>query len=183
MGPRTEELEERFAGYVGTTHAVAVTNGTAALHLICAAAGLGPGDEVIVPSLTFVATAGAIRQAGATPVFADIVGLDRPWLAAEAAEAADRRAHQGDHEHDLRRASRARAQRCRTLAERERADSAGGRGPRTRAACQGRHLGTFGLAGAFSFFSNKNLPIGEGGMLVTDDEDLAGRAGCCAPTA
>ena len=87
MGPRTAELEERFADYVNATHAVAVTNGTAALHLICAAAGIGPGDEVIVPSLTFVATAGAIRQTGATPVFADIVGVERPWLAAEAAEA------------------------------------------------------------------------------------------------
>ena len=59
MGPRTEELEKRFAEYVGSTHAIAVASGTAALHLICLAAGLGPGDEAIVPSLTFVATANA----------------------------------------------------------------------------------------------------------------------------
>ena len=61
-----------------SAHAIAVTNGTAALHLICLAAGLGPGDEVIVPSLTFVATANAIGYTGATPVFADIAGLERP---------------------------------------------------------------------------------------------------------
>src|SRR4051794_6601993 len=85
MGPRTQELEERFAEYTGSAHAVAVTNCTAGLHLICLAAGLGPGDEVVVPSLTFVATANAIRYTGATPVFADIAGLERPWLSAEAA--------------------------------------------------------------------------------------------------
>ncbi len=91
MGPRTEELEERFAAYTGAEHAIAVANGTAALHLICLAAGLGPGDEVIVPSLTFVATANAIRYAGATPVFADIAALDRPWLSAEPPSAARQR--------------------------------------------------------------------------------------------
>ena len=88
MGPRTQELEERFAAYVGTEHAIAVTNGTAALHLICLAAGLGPGDEVIVPSLTFVATVNAVRYTGATPVFADVESLERPWLSAEAVAAA-----------------------------------------------------------------------------------------------
>src|SRR5215208_604915 len=88
MGPRTEELEARFGEYVGAAHALAVTNGTAALHLICLAAGLGPGDEVIVPSLTFVATASAIAYTGATPVFADIAGGLEPWLARDAAAAA-----------------------------------------------------------------------------------------------
>src|SRR5437763_15870552 len=60
MGPQTEALEREFAAYTGARHALAVANGTAALHLICAAAGLGPADEVIVPSMTFVATANAI---------------------------------------------------------------------------------------------------------------------------
>jgi dTDP-4-amino-4,6-dideoxygalactose transaminase len=82
MGLRTEELESRFAEYVGVEHALAVTNCTAGLHLICLAAGLGPGDEVIVPSLSFVATASAVRYTGATPVFADIAALDRPWISA-----------------------------------------------------------------------------------------------------
>ncbi len=74
MGAVTREFEGEFAQYVSARHAVAVTNGTAALHLACLAVGLGPGDEVIVPSLTFVATAAAVRYTGAMPVFADIVG-------------------------------------------------------------------------------------------------------------
>src|SRR3954466_1748029 len=88
MGPRTQEFEKAFAAYTGAPHALAVTNGTAALHLICAAAGLGEGDEVIVPSLTFVATVNAIAYTGATPVFADVAGLTEPWLSAAAVEAA-----------------------------------------------------------------------------------------------
>src|SRR3972149_5737612 len=76
MGKVTQEFESSFAGYTQTTHAIAVTNATAALHLACLALGLGPGDEVIVPSLTFVATANAVRYVGATPVFADITSND-----------------------------------------------------------------------------------------------------------
>jgi dTDP-4-amino-4,6-dideoxygalactose transaminase len=175
MGPRTEELEERFAQYVGAENALAVANGTAALHLICAAAGLGPGDEVIVPSLTFVATAGAIRQTGATPVFADIAGLERPWLAAEAAEVAVGERTKaimnmtyGGHPGESAALRDLAAERGLLLLE----DAAHGLGGSE----DGRQLGTFGLAGAFSFFSNKNLPIGEGGMVVTDDDELAARA-------
>jgi dTDP-4-amino-4,6-dideoxygalactose transaminase len=175
MGPRTEELEERFAEYVGAENALAVANGTAALHLICAAAGLGPDDEVIVPSLTFVATAGAIRQTGATPVFADIAGLERPWLAAEAAEAAVGERTRaimnmtyGGHPGESAALRDLAAERGLLLLE----DAAHGLGGSE----DGRQLGTFGLAGAFSFFSNKNLPIGEGGMVVTDDDELAARA-------
>src|SRR5215207_6454581 len=88
MGPRTEELEARLAEFTGARHALAVANCTVGLHLMCAAAGLGPGDEVIVPSLTFVASVNAIRYTGATPVFAEIAGLDAPWLSAAAVEAA-----------------------------------------------------------------------------------------------
>ena len=73
---RASEFEEPFAAYAGAPHALAVS-GTAALHLMCLAAGLGPGDEVIVPSMTFVATVNAVRYTGATPVFADIAGLAR----------------------------------------------------------------------------------------------------------
>ncbi len=175
MGPRTQELEEKFAGYVGTKHAVAVSNGTAALHLAVVAAELGPGDEVIVPSLTFVATVTAIRQTGATPVFADIAGLDRPWISAESAEAAisDRTGAimnmtYGGHPSESSELAALASERDLILLE----DAAHGLG----GSQDGRHLGTFGLAGAFSFFSNKNLPVGEGGMLVTDDDDVAARA-------
>src|SRR3954468_13639925 len=88
MGPRIQEFEEAFAAYTGAPHALAVANGTAALHLICHAAGLGEGDEVVVPSLTFVATVNAVAYTGATPVFADVVSPTEPWLSAEAVEAA-----------------------------------------------------------------------------------------------
>jgi dTDP-4-amino-4,6-dideoxygalactose transaminase len=174
MGPRTESLERAFARYAGARHAVAVTNGTAALHLMCAAAGLGPGDEVVVPSLTFVATANAIAYVGARPVFAEIAGLTEPWLSARAAESAltprtkaimtvAYGGHPGETEELLALA----AERGIALLE-DAAHAAGAR-------YHGRHLGTLGLAGAFSFFSNKNLGIGEGGMVVTDDDELAER--------
>jgi dTDP-4-amino-4,6-dideoxygalactose transaminase len=174
MGPRTEELEAELATYTGARHAIAVTNGTAALHLIAIAAGLGPGDEVVVPSLTFVATVNAIAYTGATPVFADVAGIDAPWLSAAAAEAAI--------------GPRTKAVMTMTYGGR-----AGGLDA-LRSLCRSRglvlledaahaigsrlgdeHLGTFGAAGAFSFFSNKNLAIGEGGAIVTDDDGLAER--------
>src|ERR671921_531561 len=74
MGPRIEAFESAFAEYTGARHAVAVSSGTAALHLMCLAASLGEGDEVIVPALTFVATVNAVRYTGAKPVFADTAG-------------------------------------------------------------------------------------------------------------
>ncbi|MCL4823516.1 MAG: aminotransferase class I/II-fold pyridoxal phosphate-dependent enzyme, partial [Anaerolineales bacterium] len=78
MGEVTAGFEQDFAAFIGAKHALAVTNATAALHLACLAAGVGAGDEVIVPSLTFVATANAVRYTGAAPVFADVESLD--WL-------------------------------------------------------------------------------------------------------
>src|SRR4051794_11359563 len=74
MGPRTQAFEEEFARHLGVRHAVALSSGTAALHLAYLAAGIGPGDEVIVPADTFVATAAAARYCGGTPVLADIRG-------------------------------------------------------------------------------------------------------------
>ena len=172
MGPRTEELEQRFAEYTASEHAVAVSSGTAALHLICLAAGLGPGDEVIVPSLTFVATVNAIRYTGATPVFADIAAPDAPWVSAEAVRTsigphtrAVMSMTYGGHPGETGELAQLTAERDLMLLE----DAAHGLGGRF----DGRHLGTFGLAGAFSFFSNKNLPVGEGGMVVTDDAKVA----------
>ena len=171
-GPRTERFEADFARYVGSRHAIAVSSGTAALHLMCLAVGLGPGDEVVVPSLTFVATANAVRYAGARPVFADLAGEQEPWLAADACAAAitprtkailtmhyGGRAGQLDALADL-------ARREGLVLLEDAAHAAGSR----RA---GRHLGTVGAAGAFSLFSNKNLAVGEGGLVVTDDDALA----------
>jgi dTDP-4-amino-4,6-dideoxygalactose transaminase len=174
MGPQTEALERDFAHYTGSRHALAVANGTAALHLICAAAGLGPGDEVIVPSMTFVATVNAVAYTGAAPVFADIVSVTEPWLDPDAVAAAIgartkaimTMAYGG---HPGRTPALAAMARERGLVLLEDAAHAAG------SWSAGRHLGTFGLAGAFSFFSNKNLAVGEGGMVVTDDGDAAAR--------
>jgi dTDP-4-amino-4,6-dideoxygalactose transaminase len=174
MGPRTEQFEERLAAYTGARHAIAVTNGTAALHLICLAAGIGPGDEVIVPSMTFVATVNAVAYTGARPVFADIVSVTDPWLSCRDVEAkitertkAIMAMSYGGHAGEIDQLAALCSRRGIVLLE----DVAHGLGARW----QDRHLGTFGAAGAFSFFSNKNLAVGEGGAVVTDDDDLAQR--------
>lgn len=174
MGPETERFEDALATYTGAPHALALANGTAGLHLMCVAAGLGPGDEVVVPSLTFVATVNAIAYTGASPAFAEIADLHRPWLAARAAEAAitpRTRAimtmHYGGHPGEVRELRDLAAERGLTLLE----DAAHAIGTRLH----GSHAGTFGAAGAFSFFSNKNVSVGEGGAVVTGDPDLADR--------
>jgi dTDP-4-amino-4,6-dideoxygalactose transaminase len=175
MGPRTEELEAAFAAYTGARHALAVANGTAALHLIALAAGLGPGDEVVVPSLTFVATVNAIAYTGATPVFADVASVTEPWLSAAAAKRAitpRTRAVMtmayGGHAGETEALRALCDERGGLVLLEDAAHAAGSR-------LHGRHLGTFGAAGAFSLFSNKNLAVGEGGLVTTDDDDLAAR--------
>jgi dTDP-4-amino-4,6-dideoxygalactose transaminase len=174
MGPRTAELERALAEYTGARHALGVASGTAALHLICLAAGLGPGDEAIVPSLTFVASVNAIAYTGATPVFADIAALERPWPSAEAVEAAITPRTKaimamayGGHPGEIAALRELAAARGLVLLE----DAAHAIGVRH----EGRHLGTFGAGAAFSFFSNKNLAVGEGGAVITDDDGMAER--------
>ena len=78
MGPRVADFESAFAEFTGARHALAVASGTAALHLALVAAGCGPGDEVILPSLNFVAAANTIAHSGARPVFCDVLGADDP---------------------------------------------------------------------------------------------------------
>jgi dTDP-4-amino-4,6-dideoxygalactose transaminase len=172
-GPRVAEFEAAFARFVGAEHAVAVSSGTAALHLAAAACGCGPGDEVVMPSLNFVAVASVVRHLGATPVLCDTGELD-PRLDPEDLEAAvgpRTRAivalHYGGIPCDMD-AVRAVAVR-RGVAVIEDAAHAPG------AAYHGRACGSLGDVGCFSFFSNKNLPIGEGGMVVTGDRALADR--------
>jgi dTDP-4-amino-4,6-dideoxygalactose transaminase len=174
MGPRTAEFEAALAEYTGARHAFAAANGTAALHLICLAGGLGPGDEVITPSLTFVASVNAIAYTGAQPVFVDISGLEEPWPSAAAVEAAITPRTKavmavayGGHPGEIAAIRDLCARRGLVLLE----DAAHAIGVHH----EGRHVGTFGAAGAFSFFSNKNLAVGEGGAVVTDDDALAER--------
>jgi dTDP-4-amino-4,6-dideoxygalactose transaminase len=174
MGPQTEALEHDFATFTGARHALAVANGTAALHLICAGAELGLGDEVVVPSMTFVATVNAIAYTQATPVFADICGLTEPWLDPDAVDAVVTERTKAIMTmpyggHPGRTAELATLARERGLLLLEDAAHAAG------SWLGDRHLGTVGLAGAFSFFSNKNLAVGEGGMVVTDDDAVAAR--------
>jgi dTDP-4-amino-4,6-dideoxygalactose transaminase len=174
MGPRTADFERALADYVGVPHALAVANCTAGLHLLCMAAGLGPGDEAIVPSLTFVASVNAIAYTGAKPVFADIAGLHEPWLSAAAVEAAVTPRTKaimtmayGGNPGEIEGLRELADERGLVLLE----DAAHAIGMRHG----GRHLGTFGAGGAFSFFSNKNLAVGEGGAVVTTDDELAER--------
>lgn len=175
MGPRTAELEESMCAYTGAGHAVAVSSCSAALHIACLAAGLGPGDTAIVPSLAFAATVNAIAVTGARPRFAEIAAIERPWLSAEAAEAAIEPSTRaivamsyGGHPGELAELAELAERRGLALIE----DAAHASG----SWLDGRHVGTFGLAGALSFSASKNLGIGEGGMLLTDDDEIARRA-------
>lgn len=180
IGPRTAEFETAFAEMVGARHAVAVSSCTAGLHLALKGCGIGPGDEVLVPSYTFVASANAILYQGATPVFVDIAGPDDLNLDVTDLEAriTPRTAaiivvHLAGYAADM--------DRIMALAERHGlaviedachaigATYEGGADPELT----GRKLGTIGSAGCFSFFANKNLVTGEGGMIVTDDDRIA----------
>ena len=174
-GPQVEAFETACAEYLGARFALAVANGTAALQLALAAAGLGPGDEVVLPSLNFVAAANAVSHTGATPVFCDILGDDDLNLDPQSLEAAVTPRtkvllllHYGGYPCDLEAVARVATERGLAVIE----DAAHAVG----ASVGGRFCGTFGLAGCFSFFSNKNLPVGEGGLLVTSDEDVYSRA-------
>jgi dTDP-4-amino-4,6-dideoxygalactose transaminase len=172
MGKVTQEFESSFADYTQTKHAIAVTNATAALHLACLALGIGPGDEVIVPSLTFVATANAVRYVGATPVFADIISHDDLNVSPAAIDSlitSRTRAlivvHYAGYPCDMPAILSIAKQHGLFVIE----DAAHAVGSELN----GRKLGAWGDIGCFSFFSNKNMTTGEGGMLTTDNNDLA----------
>jgi len=176
MGERTSGFEARMAEMVGTRRAVAVSNCTTALHLALLAVGVKPGDEVVCPSLTFVATANAVRYCGATPVFADIASLDDWNICRETIEprlTARTRAilvvHYAGyvcHMGPILELARERG-----LAVVEDVAHAPG------ASRDGVMAGAFGDAGCFSFFSNKNMTTGEGGMITTSRDDVAERVG------
>jgi bacteriocin-like protein len=175
-GPRTAAFEKAFAAALGVPHAVAVANGTAALHLaMLALGGIGPGDEVIVPSLTFAATANAARYVGATAVFADIRGGDSLNIDPDAIEAAitpRTRAicvmHYAGFPCDMGRIM--------AIAERHGLKVVEDACHGLLSEYAGRKLGTIGHVGCFSFFSNKNMTTAEGGMLVTGDPEIAARS-------
>jgi dTDP-4-amino-4,6-dideoxygalactose transaminase len=174
MGQVTREFERQFADRVGVRHAYAVTNCTAALHMAHLALGIGPGDEVIVPSLTFVATANAVLYAGATPVFADITGLEDLNLSPSDVEqriTPRTRAivvmHYGGYPCAMDEIT-ALARRHNLSVIEDAAHAPG-------ASLNGKSVGAWGDIACFSFFSNKNLATGEGGLIATDRDDLAER--------
>lgn len=174
MGEVTQRFEQAFAEMLGVRHAFAVANGTVALHLACLAVGLKRGDEVIVPGLTFVATAACARYVGAKPVFADINGPTDLTISPASIESlitprtraiivmhyAGYACNMPDileiaQKHDL------------AVIE----DAAHAPG----AELNGKKLGAWGDVAAFSFFSNKNLATGEGGMVTSNDDKMAER--------
>ncbi|MFI5009078.1 MAG: DegT/DnrJ/EryC1/StrS family aminotransferase [Solirubrobacterales bacterium] len=175
MGPRTAAFEEAFAAQLGARHAVAVSSCTAALHLAYLAAGVGPGDEVIVPSFTFAATANAVLYCGATPVFGEIVSRERPYLDVE--DVARRITPRTKAVCVVHFAGYpATVDRLRECCDAHGVALIEDVAHAPSATLAGRKLGTWGLAGAFSFFSNKILSVGEGGLLCTDDDDVAALA-------
>ncbi|MFS0852505.1 DegT/DnrJ/EryC1/StrS family aminotransferase [Microbacterium sp. 179-I 3D4 NHS] len=174
QGPEVAAFEKEFAGhFVEDRPVVAVNSGTSGLHLGLLAAGVGPGDEVIVPSFTFAATANAVALTGATPVFADIEP-ETFTLDPRAVEAAVTERTRGIlpvhlYGHPARMAELGDVAAKRGLALYEDAAQAHG------AALNGRPVGTFGEMAMFSLYPTKNMTSGEGGMVVTADEETARR--------
>jgi dTDP-4-amino-4,6-dideoxygalactose transaminase len=175
MGPVTSQFEDEFASYLsGDVQAIGVSSGTAALHLAQLALGIGPGDEVIVPSLTFVATANSTLYCGGRPVFIDVTGTDDLNISPDAiAEAITPRTaaitvvHYAGYPCDMRPIMEIAEDHAIPVIE----DAAHAVGARYR----GESCGTIGRVGCFSFFANKNLATGEGGMITTSDSQLAER--------
>jgi dTDP-4-amino-4,6-dideoxygalactose transaminase len=174
MGEEIKSFEREFAEFLGVKHAVMVSNCSTALHLAHYVLGAGPGDEVLCPSLSFVATASSIVQTGAQPVFADVTSLDN--LTVSPAELERRITprtkglvvmHYAGYPCDMESVMALARSRNLYVVE-DCAHSPGASSP------QGM-TGTIGDVGCFSFFSNKNLSTGEGGMVVTNRDDLADR--------
>lgn len=172
MGPRTQAFERALGEYVGTPHAIAVSSGTAALHLAMLAGGIGPGDEVIVPAFTFVASAAAVRYTGAEPVLCDVGGAHDfnidPDDAARRITPRTRAivaVHMGGYPADVL-ALRGLCDEHGLLLIEDCAEAIGARVD----AGTGRRVGTVGELAAFSFFSKKQLCVGEGGMVACAGE-------------
>jgi dTDP-4-amino-4,6-dideoxygalactose transaminase len=174
-GPMTAEFERKFAEMLNVNHALALANCTVSLHLALLLIGIKPDDEIICPSLTFVATANAIRYVNARPVFADIKSYDNLTLDSEDIEKkitnktkAIMLMHYGGFGCEMDKILRIAEKNNLRIIE----DSC--HGPLSE--YDGKKLGTFGDFGCFSFFSNKNISTGEGGMLVTNNTKLFERA-------
>jgi perosamine synthetase len=171
QGPEVAAFEQEFSAVVGDRHCVAVNSGTSALHMSLLALGFGPGDEVIVPSFSFAATANAVRLVGATPVFADIepgsFNLDPDAVAAAITPrtVAIMPVHLYGHP--------AAMDKLVPLAERHDLAIVEDAAQAHAAALNGTPVGAFGVAACFSFYPTKNMHSLEGGMITTPDAELA----------
>ena len=184
----TEEFEQLFKDYTGAKHVIAYTNGTLALYAIIKSLNIGPGDEVIVPDLTFIATANAVILAGATPIFCDIetenFGLD--LIHAKKLISKNTKAIIPVHLYGLS----CKMDQLKVFSSQNNLflieDAAQGVGVRYRCveeceidkkcdSCNDKfkHVGTFGIAGILSFYGNKTMTCGEGGLILTDDDEIA----------
>jgi dTDP-4-amino-4,6-dideoxygalactose transaminase len=175
MGPLTQRLEAEVAAWTGAPHAIAVSSGTAALHLACAALELKPGDEVLVPAFTFVASANAPRYCGATPVLCDVASPAAPNLdPADLERRINPRTRAVIAVHMCGYPADVGAIRslCRTHGLALIEDAAQAIGAEV---VPGVQAGTAGELGCLSFFSKKQLGVGEGGMVLTAAGDLAER--------
>ncbi|RLG58348.1 MAG: aminotransferase DegT [Candidatus Hydrothermarchaeota archaeon] len=165
------EFEEKFAHYCGVKYGIATSNGTVALHLALTALGIGPGDEVIIPTLTFVATANAVTYTGAKPIFIDsqpeywCIDPEKIEEAITAKTKAIIPVHLYGHPCDMD-AILAIAKRHNLYVIEDAAEAHG-------AEYKGRKVGSFGDISCFSFYGNKIITTGEGGMCLTNDEKLA----------
>lgn len=169
-GRRVRDFEGALGGYLGSKHVIAVNSGTAALHAALLAASIGPGDDVLLPAFTFVATANAVVASGAKPVFVDIKKSDYTIDAQDMKRKITRRAkavipvHLYGHPCDAEIFEIAEK---RSLAIVEDACQSLG------STFRGRQTGTLGRMGCFSLYASKVLTAGEGGAIVTDDDRLA----------
>src|SRR5438445_6357050 len=166
-GPRTAELERRFAEYTGARHALAVTSGTAALHLSVLAVGIGPGDEVITTPITWPATANVIVHTGARPVFADV--------------------REGDLNIDPDEVKRLVSPRTKAILPVHLAGQAADLDPlwelglpvvedaahAVETTYRGRKIGGLSVATCFSLYATKNVAAGEGGLITTNSDEVA----------
>lgn len=173
IGPYINRFEEEFAAFCGTKHAVAVSNGTVAIHLALLAHGIQPGDEVIMPNLSFIATANAVYHAGAVPVFVDIdevnLGLKASLIERHITSKtkAIMPVHLYGHPADMEAINKV-AQKYNLIVIEDAAEAHG-------AKINGKTVGSWGHSATFSFYGNKNLTTGEGGMVTTNDDHIADR--------
>ena len=175
LGPKVTEFEEKFAEYVGACYAVAVNSCTAALHLTLLAYGIGKGDEVLVPAISFVSTAHAVEYVGATPVFVDVEAdtlcmdpADIFWKISEDTKAVIPM-HYGGHTckmGDIEDAVFNFEPSIRMISDAAHACGA---------SLESHRIGGFGDATCFSFHAVKNLATADGGMITTNDEELAAK--------